>query len=150
MKPRYYMTYFNDHSNASHYSHPEIRVFVEEVYAGRYMDGREVLSITWQSDGCKNFSLRQAYAPRISVPFTYERHYAKKLVNDLIATDYPLLKDIMKVLHKHKVVKRRYMDVGNGDSTYAREAVPVKCSGFAEAWYKAKLAGKNLTVRRAK
>lgn len=148
MKPRYYMTYFNGHSDASHYSHPEIRVFVEEVYAGRYMDGREVLSITWQSDGDKHFSLRQAYAPRIQVPFTYERHYAKKLTNDLLNADYPLLKDVMKILKKNKVEKRRYMDIGRGSANWAREAVPVRCSQFAEAWWKAKERGKNLTVTK--
>lgn len=146
MQPRYYMTFFNNHSNQSYYSHPEIRVYVEEVYANCYMNGREILSITWQSDGDKNFSFRQAYAPRINVPFTYERQYAKKLVNGLLNVDYPSLKNVIKILHKHKVEKRRYMDIGKGDVMYAKEAVPVKCSQFAEAWWKAKEVGKNLTV----
>lgn len=150
MKPRFYMTYFNCHDTNSHYSHPEIRVFVEEIYANKYMDGREVLSIVWQSDGDRNFSLRQSYAPRITTPLCYERRYAKKLLSNLLDVEYPNLKALVKILHKNKVEKRRYMDVGKGDSIYAREAVPVKFSQFATLWYKAKESGKEISIGRGK
>lgn len=152
-KFRMYMIYFNGISESSNYGHPEIRVVLEELYNGHWVSGNEVCSIIGQTSRDNNFSLYKSYAWEIRIPTgTYNRQIpmVKKLLTELLfsSESFQHPKRILELLLKHSVEKRSFMDVGRGAEHWNKEAVPVKFSQYAEAWYKARENGKNLTVTK--
>ena len=154
-KFRMYMVYFNGQGEYNNYGHPEIRVMLEEYYNGHWISGNEVCSIVGQTNRDNNFSLYKSYAWEIRIPTgTYNRQIpmVKKLLTELLFGEtYYHPKNVLALLHRHKVEKRRFMDVGRGSENWNKEAAPVKVGAkFAQAWYEAKQSGKDLTVKRYK
>lgn len=116
------------------------------------MDGQEVCSIVYQTDRGKGFSLLQAYAPGIRVSGEYSRIrtvVGKKLIRAIIGLEHGFHpKEILRLCKKLKVEKRQYSPVKYSQESVeaSKEAIPTRMKKFAQAWWDAKMSGRDLRL----
>jgi len=155
MKPRFYCIYFSGKNRYGEYGHPEVRFFVEEWAdysgtGGHYMDGQEVCCIVYQTDRNKGFSLLRAYAPEIRISGGYSRirtNIGKKLIRAVIGMEHGFHpREILRLCKKLKVEKRQYIPIKYSPESAgtSKEAIPTRMKKFAQAWWDAKISGREL------
>lgn len=146
MKTKLFYVYYNEVSSLSDYSHPEIRIFMEE---GKYCREEMIsfVSQTNKSDGCE---LRKSYSLDMRIPLNYQHQNSVKLLAKITKdmqswqsySKGSAMKHVVKMMRKLGIERRMWLPIDG--NIYNLQPVPRKFKNCSDLYWQAKEKGLSL------